>query len=392
MTTTASTPRNDSVTILTVVLALATFVLSSPVADGQARSKQRQPTKLTSKQRTALTKTFYKVQKAKSDAAREMLFPALFRYGSPGVDALLELRKKKGTTELCDRIEAESEHRLGLDLLTDETLPKVTWAPTRFSFGEIVLVKTKASFGGFQVLSESAVHEGKIRVRTWSLPDAKRKLTDTVGETKEIDVAGTKVASPIVPNSGYSEYDFQFEVGEHRVTLRYLGPVAFTHTFGDGVGYCYAGTHKPTGLKATDKKLRYVESAQPESARAAKRLQKYVFRTVDGCEELLVDTADQAEFASFEQVQVFIRPARRTSRPVVMVRFLEFDRVGLAEFHPDLFAAFLRRMIDVDPADIYLIGGTEPSLTACRVRTKNKWMPIDTKQLKRLVAEFPEQE
>ncbi len=368
------------------ILPLLLLALALPTSlEAQERPE------LGSRQKNEVKKYMQRYAKARNDEDREEAIVALLSHGRAAVAYLESAGLKPDQEEAFATVKEESEKRLGLDILKDnKSAPAHSWSISYLTMGEIALVRKDEIFAGFMVHDGPEVALGKIKVSWWCQTGPARKLDQAGGEKGELDLEGKRVEKPLKANSGYDEFEYDFELGGSRHKLRFIGPAYFLFEPAPTWGFCFSGESKPSKLKNSDDGLVFLDSRSDAVPRLQRQLQDYVYRVVPGAEPLNLSEEEKAQFAQYEAVQIFIRRQRRDSGLVVLVRFLEPESIGFADHHTSYIINFIREILPIEPDSVLISAGSAPSLEGNQFWEKGKWVKPRGKLVEKLRGTFPE--
>lgn len=368
-----------------IALVITMFVLSITAA-----AQDQKP--LPSKAKDELKNAILAYQKAKSDADKERLEFQLFSYGRPGVDYLETLRSNKDLADSLAVVLANTTERLGLDILKESVKVQDTYDPSFFVHDEIVLYKRGDIFGGFAVDSKgSNAIEGKLKIRYWSQKaDVMKRLSQPGGQFGEVEAVGKKSAKKMRANSAYDEFDFDFTVDGVKFTIHFSGPAAFRVRYDAGTSIALSGNTKPDPFTSTDKSITYRDAYPASLAKVITLLQKYLFRSIPGCEQLMTDETNKDDFAQYEQVQIGVRESRPSRDLIVIVRILEPERVTMQAHHRKFILNFVNEIVPLKDENLVIVGGNSPSMQGNKVWDDKAWIAMPQKALKLLRANMPE--
>ncbi|MCB9831144.1 MAG: hypothetical protein H6807_01620 [Planctomycetes bacterium] len=346
---------------------------------------------INSRQKNEVKKYLQRYAKARSDEEKEDAMIGLFRHGRGGLAFLESAPLKPDEQAAVEELKKVAPQRLGFDILKEnKSVPLAPWSISYLKFGEICLVRKDDVFAGFVIEDSPEVATGKIKLTWWCQTGPAKKLDQAGGEKGELEIEGKKAEKPFKPNSGYDEYDFDFELGGTRHKLRFIGPAYFLFEPAPTWGFCFSGESKPGKLKNSDDSIVYVDARSDAVPRLTRQLQDYVYRIVPGAEPLNLSEAEKSQFAQYEAVQIFIRRQRRSSDLLVLIRFLEKNQIQFAEYHPDYIANFIREILPIDEDSLLISVGSAPSLEGNEYWEKGKWVRPKGKLIEKLRATFPE--
>ncbi len=372
-------------------LILGLIGISFCLVELMPRSAFGKDPKLPLKVRRGLEKTLLQYVKSKSEEEREKIFPYLFIHGRVGVDHIATLRGKPGYEDPVVRVTSRARRILGLDLAARDGSSSSVWAPGFMSLGEIALLSRGDLFLGFQVDPRSSSESGVIEVNWWGQTGKGKKLSAAGGRKGSLKVNGTEASRPMMPNTGYTEYDYTFEVEGVSVVLRYVGSVAFACKYpGGDVGLCFSGKDRPSSLSSSDETIEVQVSYPPKLFRVKENLTEYLFSTIPGCERLPLDGEEAEAFSQYEQVQVEVRQTRPNQDPVVLVKFLELEMVGFEPYHYDYIVSFVNEIVRTDAERILVMAGSAPGLEGNSFFVRGKWERPGKKLKAFLRVVFPE--
>lgn len=367
-------------------LPLVSLLVAAFGSSASAREKG-----LPLKIKNELKKKALALTRAKTEEAADELFPYLFVHGRKGVEYLGTLRGKPGHADWIDRVTSSASTTLGLDLCHRKVESVPDHMPSFFALEEIVLVRSGDQFAGFSVASDSRLDDGVVTVRWWSQKGKVKKLDQAGGERGTLEVKGVESSSTMMPNTGYVERDFSFDLEGMPISFHFVGPAYFCCRYpGQGFSLALTGKSKPRSLSSSDETIHFDPGYPRELAQVEKNLEDYLFRTIPGCERLPLEGDEIEQFSQYEMVQVQLRQTRPEGQPVVLVKFLELSRIGFAPYHYDYIVGFVNEILEVDADRVLVMSGSAPGLEGNLFFQKGKWARPSSRMVKTLRVSFPE--
>ncbi|MEQ8768088.1 MAG: hypothetical protein RL885_29565 [Planctomycetota bacterium] len=374
---------------MTFVLLFRTAALALSLLSSSALALQDlpPPPELSSKDERALDKAIRAYVKAKPEE-RDALFLELFTFGRAGV-AYLEERAatRQELVGAVSQVTSQAPDILGLDLLEQEAPPSPRWNPTPIEADEIVLLRKDDRVVGFSIQRTGGESES-LHISWWSQPDSSKKLTDPGGASGEVDVPGTPASEKLLRHVVWTEREYPLELEGLGVTLHSIGPTRFLHDFPGEVQIAASGETEPKKVTAQEV---HGQAAYPSAlGRLTARLEDYVYRTVPGCERLALEGAEQELFAEYEMVQVLVRQSKPTGEALVVVQFLEPQKVRLGSLEVALLRNFVRELAPLPDDRILFMGGQAPCPESNRFWIDGRWEKAKGKVAELLRADFSE--
>ena len=327
---------------------------------------------LGSKDKAALVK-IYEKWIAESDAdQKEDLAYGLAGFGKPGIEHLLTLRPKKGQEAAQQELKDAAPKLLGADLLEGRTPKnKATWFPVLLAEKEIAVAGKDEDLVAFRVLDTPDSATGNIQVETWKQKGKGRSFG--AGEHASVPVEGRKVTKSWRPNSGYDEREFEIDLGNGKLGLRFVGPAHYLLRSDPAQALAMPGVQSIDGLKVGAIKTRFYAGVPETFGLVDERLQAYLFRVFPGCKPLLVSEAEAASFAQYESVQVQTRFDRPDGAPFVLVRIAEPENAGVTENRAAAAWGFTRTLLPIPRDRLIIAGGSGATIDGCRFFRNGQW-------------------
>lgn len=366
--------------ILGIWLLLVAALPLTVVAQGKLKSRAKRDIK----------KALTQYSRASTDEARSSALPGILLHGRPAIDHLLTYASHKKLSDAAAAVRFAAPKLLGWDLLSAKLSPALSYVPSYFLLGEVVLVRRAGKFGGFRVKAQPDPDDGVAEIEWWSQPDLKRKLDQAGKTTGTQTVSGTSSATPLRANTGYNEQDFSFQLDGIDVKFRWVGPNCFRPEFNGLTAWALTGQESSKGLRGNDPRIGFFSEESEMFRRLRATLTDYTFRILPGCTPLPLTKEEEAGFAQYQQVIVSIRTDKPSANPIVLVRLTEHETSGFEAYHEDYIRNYCREIMGDVPVRVLVAGGAGDALEGGLFWSRTSWKRPDKKLMAFLRMNFPE--
>ena len=329
-------------------------------------------------------------QRAEGPDRKEIL-GRFARWGEPFRSYLRKRRKDDPIQGQIPGLLKDLDHLEGLDLLQLKVKRKPSpTTPWVFSSRQVVVVRLKTSWAALRIGDGHDPSARTLSVQASFVKDKLQLFRERGPQVRILTAKGRLAPHASVMASAFPDCFYDLDLGECTVVIRSVGADGFRIIYGPDFSVAFTSQMKFRRLKPSAKGLHYESKPSTIYPAVERRVQKYLFRILDGVEPLpTFETPDEARYAFAEPVQVEIRE-EPGGKPVLWIVISHSEGPPYTSLSDELLLRFAYRAARIPAKDIVVSFGDQEPREANRFWQKGRFRPAKGALLKRIRRLFPD--